>query len=186
MKDYVSLYDYHLRTFFSSETIRKNLKNKGFIDSNGFIMYDPEHRNVMRPKNTKKKKKKVISNEEIMNSIKGIDVPSNIKDKEIDAQKLAETKNVPTESRLPVNKELMNLKTTNNKKKKRKGRKHRSSSRGKSSDEWGSSESDSGNNSGNNSGTVSGEDDEDEKDKNKDKNKDTDSVVLLRDKLVYN
>ena len=186
MKDYVSLYDYHLRTFFSSETIRKNLKNKGFIDSNGFIMYDPEHRNVMRPKNTKKKKKKVISNEEIMNSIKGIDVPSNIKDKEIDAQKLAETKNVPTESRLPVNKELMNLKTTHNKKKKRKGRKHRSSSRGKSSDEWGSSESDSGNNSGNNSGTVSGEDDEDEKDKNKDKNKDKDSVVLLRDKLVYN
>ena len=190
MKDYVSLYDYHLRTFFSSETIRKNLKNKGFIDSNGFIMYDPEHRNVMRPKNAKKKKKKVISNEEIMNSIKGIDVPSNIKDKEIDAQKLAETKNVPTESRLPVNKELMNLKTTHNKKKKRKGRKHRSSSRGKSSDEWGSSESDSGNNSGNNSGTVSGEDDEDEKDKNKDKNKDNnkdkDSVVLLRDKLVYN
>ena len=90
MKDYVSLYDFHLRTFFSSETIRKNLKSKGFIDSKGFIMYDPEHRNVMREKNTKKKKKKLISNEEIMNSIKGIDVPSNIKDKEIDAQKLAE------------------------------------------------------------------------------------------------
>ena len=30
-----------------------------------------------------------------MNSIKGIDVPSNIKDKEIDAQKLAETKKCP-------------------------------------------------------------------------------------------
>ena len=180
MKDYVSLYDYHLRSFFSSETIRKDLKNKGFIDSKGFIMYDQEHRNVMRGKILKKKKKKLISNEEIMDSIKGIDVPSNLKDKEIDAQKLAETKNLPTEVKLPVNKELMSLKTTGMKKKKKR-RRHRSSSRGKSSDEWGSSESDSGNNSGN-SGTVSGEEDDDDKNKNKNKK---DDAVLLRDKLVY-
>ena len=177
MKDYVSLYDYHLRTFFSSETIRKDLKNKGFINSKGFIMYDPEHRNVMGPNNNKKnKKKKIISNEEIMNSIKGIDVPSNIKDKEIDAEKLAKQKNLPTESKLPCNKELMTLKSNDAKKRKKKRRKHRSSSRGKSSEEWGSSdESDSGNNSG----TVSGEDGDDEKDKDND-------VKLLKDKLVYN
>ena len=180
MKDYVSLYDYHLRTFFSSETIRKDLKNKGFINSKGFIMYDPEHRNVMRQKNIKNKKKKIISNEEIMNSIKVIDVPSNIKDKEIDAEKLAKQKNLPTESRLPVNKELMTLKSNDVKKKKKRRRRHNSSSRGKSSDEWGSSdESDSGNNSGNNSGTVSGEDDDDVKEKKND-------VKLLKDKLEYN
>jgi hypothetical protein len=180
MKDYVSLYDYHLRTFFASETIRKDLKNKGFINSKGFIMYDPEHRNVMRQKNIKNKKKKIISNEEIMNSIKVIDVPSNIKDKEIDAEKLAKQKNLPTESRLPVNKELMTLKSNDVKKKKKRRRRHNSSSRGKSSDEWGSSdESDSGNNSGNNSGTVSGEDDDDVKEKKND-------VKLLKDKLVYN
>ena len=180
MKDYVSLYDYHLRSFFSSETIRKDLKSKGFIDSKGFIMYDQEHRNAMRGKILKKKKKKVISNEEIMDSIKGIDVPSNLKDKEIDAQKLAETKNIPTETKLPVNKELMSLKTTGMKKKKKR-RRHRSSSRGKSSDEWGSSESDSGNHSGN-SGTVSGEEDDDDKNKNKNKK---DDDVLLKDKLQY-
>ena len=178
MKDYVSLYDYHLRTFFSSETIRKDLKSKGFINSEGFIMYDPEHRNVMRSLNKKKKKKKVISSEEIMDSIKGIDVPSNIKDKEIDAEKRAKQKNIPTDSRLPVNKELLSMKTTGTKKRKKKGRKYRSSSRGKSSDEWGSSdESDSGNNSGNNSGTVSGEEDDDENNKK--------SVVLLKDRLEY-
>ena len=165
MKDYVSLYDYHLRTFFSSETNRKNLKDKGFINSKGFIMYDPEHKNLMKSQNLKKKKKKILSNEEIMDSIKGIDVPSNIKDKEIDAQKLAEKKNVATESKLPVSKELMTMKSTH-KKKKRKKRNHGSSSKGKSSEEWGSSESDSGNNSGNNSGTVSGEEEDlDEKDK---------------------
>ena len=178
MKDYVSLYDYHLRTFFSSETIRKDLKSKGFINSEGFIMYDPEHRNVMRSLNKKKKKKKVISSEEIMDSIKGIDVPSNIKDKEIDAEKRAKQKNIPTDSRLPVNKELLSMKTTGTKKRKKKGRKYRSSSRGKSSDEWGSSdESDSGNNSGNNSGTVSGEEDDDDNNKK--------SVVLLKDRLEY-
>ena len=176
---YVSLYDFHLRTFFSSETIRKNLKNKGFIDSKGFIMYDPEHREVMRPKQTKKKKKKVISKDELLNSIKDIDVPSNIKDKEIDAEKVAKEKNIPTESKLPVNKEFMNIKTTGSKKKKKKRRKHRSSSRGKSSEEWGSSDESDGNNSGNNSGTSSGEDDDDGKDKEKK------SVKLLKDQLVY-
>ena len=180
MKDYVSLYDYHLKTFFSSETIRKDLKNKGFINSEGFIMYDPEHRNIMRTLNKKKKKKKIISSEEIMDSIKGIDIPSNIRDKEIDAQKLAKQKNIPTESRLPINKELLSMKTTGTKKRKKKGKNHRSSSQGKSSDEWGSSdESDSGNNSGNNSGTSSGEEDDDPK------NKDKKSVVLLKDKLEY-
>ena len=180
MKDYVSLYDYHLRTFFSSETIRKDLKNKGFINSEGFIMYDPEHRNVMRANNNKKnKKKKIISNEEIMNSIKGIDVPSNIKDKEIDAEKLAKQKNTPTESKLPCNKELMTLKSNDAKKRKKRRRKNGSSSRGKSSEEWGSSdESDSGNNSG----TVSGEDGEDEKGKGKGKDNE---VKLLKEKLEY-
>ena len=47
MKDYVALYDYHLRGFFSSQIIRKDLKEKGFINTNGFIMYDPVYRSVM-------------------------------------------------------------------------------------------------------------------------------------------
>ena len=191
MKDYVSLYDYHLRTFFSSETIRKDLKNKGFINSKGFIMYDPEHRNVMRSnQNKKNKKKKVISNEEIMDSIKTIDVPFNIKDKEIDAEQMTKQKNSPTEVKLPVNKELMTLKTNVTKKKKKKRRNHRASSKGKSSEEYGSSdESDSGNNSGDNSGTVSGDEDEkeNEKENKKDNSKEKDDdVKLLRDMLVYN
>ena len=151
MKDYVSLYDYHLKTFFSSEMIRKNLQTKGFINSKGFIMYDPVHRNVMREKNKKKKKK--FTEEEmktkVMSSINGIDVPSNIKDKEIDAKRLAEGQNLPTESKLPMDKELMTLQG-NFKKKKKKGKKNKASSLGGSSDE---------SDSGNNSGTVSGGED---------------------------
>ena len=122
MKDYVSLYDYHLKTYFTSEAIRKELKNKGFINSKGFIMYDPVHRNIMIEKNKKKKKK--ITEEEmknkVMNSINGINVPSNIKDKEIDAKKLAKQKNVPTDSKLPINKELIYMQSYRKKNKKKK------------------------------------------------------------------
>ena len=122
MKDYVSLYDYHLKTFFSSEMIRKNLENKGFINSKGFIMYDPVHRNIMKEKN--KKTKKIYSEEEIknkvMSSINGIDVPSNIKDKEIDAKRLAKQKNYPTQIKLPINKELASMLSMKKKNKKKK------------------------------------------------------------------
>ena len=125
LKDYVSLYDYHLKSFFSSEMIRKNLQNKGFINSKGFIMYDPEHREIMREKNKKKKKK--ITDEEmkakVMNSINGINVPSNIKDKEIDAKRLAEGQILPTESKLPMDKELITLQSTLFKKKKKERKK---------------------------------------------------------------
>ena len=144
MKDYVSLYDYHLKTFFSSEMIRKSLKNKGFINSKGFIMYDPVHRNVMREKNKTKKKK--ISEEEmktkVMSSINGIDVPSNIKDKEIVAKKLANQKNYPTGMKLPINKELALMQS--GKTKRKKSRKNKSSSIGGSSDESYGNNSDSG------------------------------------------
>ena len=45
----------------------------------------------------------------VLNSINGINVPSNIKDKEIDAKKLAKQKNFPTDSKLPINKDLIYL-----------------------------------------------------------------------------
>ena len=35
MKVYVSLYDYHLKSFFSNQKVRKDLKEKGFINSKG-------------------------------------------------------------------------------------------------------------------------------------------------------
>ena len=57
-KEYISLFDFHLKNFFSSEIIRKNLENKGFIDSEGYILYDPLYKDAMG-NNTKKKKKKM-------------------------------------------------------------------------------------------------------------------------------
>ena len=150
LKDYVSLCDYHLKNYFASENVRKDLKSKGFINDKGFIMYDPMHRGVMGIKTEKKQKR--ISEEEmknkLMNSIHGIDVPGNIKDKEIDAKKHAKTQNTPIDSKLPVS-NAMTIK-----KKKRKHRKKRD--KGDSSSGSGSSEEYS---SGNNSGIDSGNDD---------------------------
>ena len=56
LKEYVSLYDYHLKSFFSSQKVCKNLKEKGFINSKGFIMYDPVYRRAMGAKAKNKKK----------------------------------------------------------------------------------------------------------------------------------
>ena len=152
MKDYVSLYDYHLKSFFSSESVRKDLKSKGFINTKGFIMYDPVHRDVMG-KITQKKKKKVTEEEmknKLRNSIEEIDVPSNIKDKEIDAEKKAKAQNLPTESKLPFTKETLNQSSKKKKHKKHK-KKNENTSGGDSSEE-----SSSGNNSGLESGNEDG------------------------------
>ena len=152
LKDYVSLYDYHLKNYFASENVRKDLKSKGFINAKGFIMYDPIHRHVMGIKTEKKQKK--LSEEEmkskLMNSIHGIDVPGNIKDKEIDAKKHAKTQNTPTDSKLPVSKDAMS-----NKKKKRR---HKKRNKGENSSGGGSGSSEEYS-SGNNSGIESGNDD---------------------------
>jgi len=151
MKDYVSLYDFHLKSFFSSDLIRKDLKSKGFINTQGFIMYDPMHRDVMGIKTEKKKKK--ITNEEkkdkVLSSIQGINVPSNIRDKEIDAEKAALTKNTPTDKKLPFSKDAAS--TISTKKRKRRHKKGTGSNLGASSGDFSSS--------GNNSGTESGNED---------------------------
>ena len=67
-KEYISLFDFHLQNYFSNQLIRKDLENKGFIDSQGYILYDPLNKDVMSS-NIKKKnlteeqmKKKIISN----------------------------------------------------------------------------------------------------------------------------
>ena len=101
-KEYVSLYDYHLKNFFSRETIRKELENKGFINNKGYIKYDPVYRNVMGTNNKnkksfteKEKKNKIIS------TIKEIDVHSRLKDKEIDCEKAALNEKNITDKKIP-------------------------------------------------------------------------------------
>ena len=148
IKDYVALYDYHLSSFFSSDKIRKDLQNKGFIDSKGFIMYDPVYRDVMGAEC--KNKKKYEGDElksKIITSIKGLDVPSRLKDKEIDAKKAIEKLMVPTDKKIPYDKEFNQYKQNLKKKKKKKKAGEGNSSEGNSSlDEGKSGDDSSGNN----------------------------------------
>ena len=106
LKDYVSLFDYNLKDFFSSDIIRKNLKNKGFIDSEGYIMYDPLYRDIMgaKYKNLKKYKGEELKSQ-IINNIKNIDVPARLQDKEFDPKKAAEKQIMPIKRKIPYIKE---------------------------------------------------------------------------------
>ena len=47
LKNYVPLFDYNLHEFFENKAIQKELANKGFIDSKGFVNYDPYYRKGM-------------------------------------------------------------------------------------------------------------------------------------------
>ncbi len=105
-KEYVSLYDYHLKNFFSSQIIRKNLKNNGFIDSEGYIMYDPIYRSVMGTNNTNKKKyTEKEMQDKIISNIKDIKIHTRLYDKEIISEKAAFNQNVPTQKKIPFIKE---------------------------------------------------------------------------------
>ena len=127
LKDYISLYDYNLKDFFSSDKIRKNLQNKGFINDKGYIMYDPLHRNIMGAKfqNKKQYKEEELKNK-IISNIKNIDVPARLKDKEYDPKKDAEKQAIPTNRKIPF------IKTK--KKKKRGGEKSNSEGNASSSE----------------------------------------------------
>jgi hypothetical protein len=50
IKVYNPLLDDHLYSFFGSDLVRKQLKDKGFIDTNGFIVYDHIHRSSPKRK----------------------------------------------------------------------------------------------------------------------------------------
>ena len=105
-KEYVSLYDYHLKNFFSSQAIRKDLEKKGFIDSEGYIMYDSVYRSVMGTSNTNKKKyTEKEMQDKIITNIKDIKINTRLQDKEIISEKSAFNQNVPTQKKIPFIKE---------------------------------------------------------------------------------
>ena len=47
LKNYVPLFDYNLHEFFENKSIQRELANKGFINSKGFVNYDPYYRKGM-------------------------------------------------------------------------------------------------------------------------------------------
>jgi hypothetical protein len=50
IKSYNPLFDKNLNAFFSSHVIRKQLKQKNFIDTNGFVLFDKGYKDIIKPK----------------------------------------------------------------------------------------------------------------------------------------
>jgi hypothetical protein len=64
IKFYNPLFDEHLNAFFAGGVIRKQLKDKGFINTNGFVLYDSAYKNIEPSKNTMSKKRLNTSEKE--------------------------------------------------------------------------------------------------------------------------
>ncbi len=111
-------------------------------------MYEAVYRGVMGDEC--KNKKKYEGDElksKIISSIKGLDVPSRLKDKEVDAKKAIEKFMVPTDKKIPYDKEFNQYKQNlKKKKKKKKTSGENNSSDGNSSLDEGKSGSDSSGN----------------------------------------
>lgn len=75
MKYYVPLFDYNLHEHFENKQVQRELINKGFVNSKGFVNYDPYYKDTMgQPKKEKKMErersahKSLISNQIEANS----------------------------------------------------------------------------------------------------------------------
>ena len=187
IKEYVSLYDYHLKNFFSSNIIRKELKDKGFINEEGYIRYDPVYRSVM---GSNSMNKKTFTEEEkkssLISSIKELNVHNRIKDKEVDCGKEILKQTPITNKKIPFQKS----KKETHKKRKKRSNEGGSSDSGSSSDEGRSGSGSSGsenNNYGGNSKSKNANENKSKQDSNKNKNKKkaSDEIVFLKDMLVY-
>ena len=122
-KEYISLFDFHLKKFFSNENIRKNLENKGFIDSDGYVLYDPLYKDAMGTNPKKKKFTEKQMQDKIKSDINDIKIQTmngemnkiNTNDINIFSN---DNFNMTTERKIPFIKEKFETTNTNIKKKK--------------------------------------------------------------------
>ena len=142
LKEYVPLYDYHLVYYFRSDVNQKQLQKNGFINENGFIMYDPVHRKRMRKDIVKKKLNKEETQKKVENNIKNINVGSRLNDKEIDSSKINQDKNMETIKKLPKSNFGIVKKKDKNKKGKKKDKTNKNDQSGSGSGSDSSGEED--------------------------------------------
>ena len=100
MKYYVPLFDYNLHEYFKSDVVQKDLKEKGFINSKGFVNYDPLYGREMY-KAVQKSKGPKVNAKEIINK--------QIKENESNQKRKILRSVQPTNRRLPIE----NCETTN-------------------------------------------------------------------------
>lgn len=102
IKYYNPLFDDHLNSFFASESVRKQLKEKGFINTNGFIMYDPNYRAVMGSSPKRKLSNDREKEKQLLYAIRNINVADDPRDKtHFDSYSKMLHSNSPTNRKLP-------------------------------------------------------------------------------------
>ena len=95
LKNYVPLFDYNLHEFFENKIIQKDLINKGFINSKGFVNYDPYYKKGMGiPKNNLR-----YSSATDINNIVKKQVDTNLKNMK---KRILQNPVIPTKVKLPV------------------------------------------------------------------------------------
>ena len=106
-KEYISLFDFHLKNFFSSEVIRKELEHKGFIDSEGYILYDPLYKEAMGNNPKKKKFTEKQMKDKIKSNIHDIKMQTMNQDKNNNEINIFtnDNFNITTEKKIPFYKE---------------------------------------------------------------------------------
>ena len=98
MKSYVPLFDNNLHEFFGKDIIKKELKKKGFINSKGFVNYDPLYREEMIPKLRRRKSPKPLNGIEQQNLI----IKRTIQENEKSSSMRVLTNFSPTIKKLPT------------------------------------------------------------------------------------
>ena len=96
---YNPLFDYHLHSYFNSHVNRKVLRTKGFINSKGYIMYDPVYRDLL---GNSPQRKKQVPDKVLLNSITRLNIGKDISNKEIDVFNTVLKKTSPINRKLPM------------------------------------------------------------------------------------
>ena len=104
LKDYVPLYDTHMVNYLKNSYHLDELKKRGFINNKGYIMIDPQYRNIMKDDEQPFSNDKKIYNKAVESNIRKINVLMKESDRLKDPKKEALQSNKPTKKMIPKKK----------------------------------------------------------------------------------
>ena len=104
LKDYVPLYDTHMVNYLKNSYHLDELKKRGFINNKGYIMIDPQYRNIMKDDEQPFSNDKKIYNKAVESNIRKINVLMKESDRLKDPKKEALQSNKPTKKMIPKQK----------------------------------------------------------------------------------
>jgi hypothetical protein len=102
LKYYNPLFDGHLNSYFASDNIRKQLKDKGFINTEGFIMYDSNYKSLMGASPQRKRINEIEKEKQLLYAIKNVNNEDSKIKSHLDSYSRVLKSNSPTNKKLPT------------------------------------------------------------------------------------